>query len=416
MHSRKPGVTCAAVVAISVTLLLTATSVTAQEETVLYNFASNNTDGTYPDAGLVSDSAGNLYGTTYSGGTHGVGAVFELTPKLGGGWNEKVLHNFNTNGTDGSYPQAGLIVDASGDLYGTTYSGGVHGFGTVFELTPPAGGGWGEKILHAFNSNSTDGQSPSASLIFDAAGNLYGTTVFGGTADGGTAFELSPTKGGSWGEKILHNFTYSATDGNEPFAGLIFDSAGNLYGTTAFGGAHGGGMVFELVPNANGSWGERILTAFADNGTEGYNPFAGLIADASGNLYGVTYRGGTDNKGTVFELTPHAGGGWLETTPHNFLNDGTDGNGPYPALIFDTRGNLYGTTTLGGTNGAGTAFELAPQGGGVWNESILYDFNDNGTDGFAPVASLIFDSSGNLYGTTYLGGASDSGAVFEITP
>src|ERR1019366_934096 len=210
---------------------------------VLYSFIHNGTDGGFPQAGLIFDAAGNLYGTTSEGGTSsscsgGCGTVFELTPTAGGGWTEKVLHNFNSNGTDGANPYAGLIFDAAGNLYGTTTVGGTYYYGTVFELTPTAGGGWTEKVLHSFNYNGTDGNNPQASLTIDAAGNLYGTTSGGGTYGNykGTVFELTPAAGGDWTETVLHNFV--GPDGAAPLAGLIFDAAGNLYGTTSGGGTY----------------------------------------------------------------------------------------------------------------------------------------------------------------------------------
>jgi uncharacterized repeat protein (TIGR03803 family) len=255
-------ITFALVIAFTLTALL-AQSARAQtptaggwSEKVLHSF--NDTDGAYSSAGLIFDKNGNLYGTTLEGGDYGCsasgcGTVFELTPTAGGGWTETVLLNFN--GSDGSGPQAGLIFDAAGNLYGTTVGGGTNcppfGCGTVFELTPTAGGGWTEKVLHSFG-NGTDGANPFAGLIFDAAGNLYGTTYGGGTyrcgASGcGTAFELTPAAGGSWTETVLYSFS-RGNDGFEPEAGLIFDSAGNLYGTTAVGGTYDGGTVFELTP------------------------------------------------------------------------------------------------------------------------------------------------------------------------
>ncbi|MGA2904008.1 MAG: choice-of-anchor tandem repeat GloVer-containing protein [Candidatus Korobacteraceae bacterium] len=231
-------------------------------------------------------------------------------------WNEKVLHSFNNNGVDGAEPYAGLIFDAAGNLYGTTGNGGVNAGGTVLELTPAGGGNWAETVLYSFCSqtNCTDGANPSASLIFDAAGNLYSTTDAGGTYGDGTVFELTPTAGGGWTEQVLHSFNNNGTDGAYPYAGLIFDATGNLYGTTLNGGTYqcvdeGCGTVFELTPTAGGGWTEQVLHNFG-NGTDGFWPYAGLILDAAGNLYGTTQLGGTGGNcggygcGTVFELTP----------------------------------------------------------------------------------------------------------------
>ena len=191
----------------------------------------------------------------------GCGTVFEMTPKEGGGWTEKVLHNFG-NGTDGAYPEAGLIFDAAGNLYGTTAYGGPHGYGTVFEMTPNGSGGWTEKVLHYFG-NGSDGLSPYSGLIFDAVGNLYGMTMGGGSSDNGTVFELTPSEGGNWTEKVLHNFGgYNGPNGCFPSSGLIFDAAGNLYGTTTQGGDHGVGIVFEMTPKVGGGWTEKTLHNF----------------------------------------------------------------------------------------------------------------------------------------------------------
>ena len=426
----------AALAIIAATLFATSTWAQIHEQ-VLHNFQYNGTDGVLPFAGLIFDAAGNLYSTTSEGGTYGVGTVFELTPAAGGGWTETVLHSFG-NGTDGRGPNA-LIFDAAGNLYGTTSWGGTYTYGTVFELTPAAGGGWTEQVLYSFCSqtNCTDGAHPVAGLIFDAAGNLYGTTGHGGVYAScnsgtgcGTVFELTPTAGGGWTEKVLHNFG-NGTDGNSPSAGLIFDAASNLYGTTYVGGIYcsgsgGCGTVFELTPAAGGTWTETVLYSFCPAGypcTDGIGPEAGLIFDAAGNLYGTTVQGGRYDYGTVFELSPTAGGGWTETVLHNFGN-GLDGVDPSAGLIFDAAGNLYGTTSWGGYYGHyeyGTVFELTPAASGGWTETVLHSFG-NGTDGRAPLAGLIFDAAGNLYGTTSAGGTDTScpnggygcGTVFEL--
>jgi len=393
------------------------------QETVLYDFSDSGTDGYSPDASLIFDGAGNLYGTTYYGGTYGYGTVYELTPIAGGGWKEKVLYNFNDDGMDGVYPNAGLIFDASGNLYGTTAWGGAYGFndGTVFELTPTAGGDWTETVLHSFGKGK-DGNTPDTSLIFDASSNLYGTTYSGGRGNCnggcGVVWKLTPAAGG-WTERILHNF--SGKQGRAPHSGLVFDATGNLYGTTYYGGTHAIGMVFELKHKADGSWWEKNLYSF--NGKGGQGPFASLVFDTSGHLYGTTYAGGAHNYGTVFELKHQVGGGWSEKVVHSFNNDGTDGQFPYGSLIFDTAGNLYGTTCEGGVYSYGAVFELTPTAGGGWREALLHSFNLNGTDGVCPKVGLIIDTSGDLYGTTYYGGSgacnyngAGCGTVFEIAP
>jgi len=405
--------------------LMTITRAAAQEESVLYSFDKVS----QPYAGLVFDASGNLYGTTLFGGDYGYGSVFELLPQADGGWSEQTLHSFNKKGGDGFYPVAGLVLDAAGNLYGTAQEGGVYQhFGIVFELVRNENGSWDEEILHSFNLNGRDGVHPLAGLIFDAAGNLYGTTAYGGIYANGTVFELLPKPGGGWGEKILHNFFNNAADGVTPYAGLILDASGSLYGTTAFGGAYcvgdgGCGTVFKLGRKAGGDWAEQILHSFNMNGADGVHPYGGLIFDPSGNLYGTTADGGVYNDGTVFGLSVKAGGGWSEKILHHFSDAGTDGDQPLAGLIMDAAGNLYGTTSYGGDgtciNGCGTVFELLPSAGESWTEETLHSFPDNGVDGDRPYyAPVIFDASGNLYGTTYAGGSSPSGGgtVFEVTP
>src|ERR1022692_3318787 len=245
-----------------------------------------------------------------------------------------------------------------------------------------------EKVLHNFNNDGTDGTLPYGGLIFDAAGNLYGTTSVGGTSNTGTVFELTPAADGTWTEKVLHSFS-GGTDGIHPYAGLIFDAAGNLYGTTELGGAYGYGTVFEVTPAAGGTWTEKVLHSFYNDGTDGLEPYAGLILDAAGNLYGTTQDGGTAFTGKVFQLTTAAGGTWTEKVVHTF-GSSTDGIDPVAGLIFDGAGNLYGTTSRGGTYNLGTAFELTPAGGGTWTERVTHSFG-NGTDGANPQAGLIFD-------------------------
>ena len=320
---------------------------------------------------------------------------------------DNVLHSFKNDGTDGNNPYAGLIFDASGNLYGTTFRGGTIGVGTVFELTPAGGGTWTEKVLHTFSG--ADGSGPIGGLIFDAAGNLYGTTSGGGTFLAGTAFELTPAGGGSWTEKVLWSFG-NDPDGESPSAALIFDAAGNLYGTCETGGANSAGTVFELSPGAGGTWTEKVLHSFA-GGAEGTQPSAALVFDAAGNLYGTNYTGGTGHHGTVYELSPAGGGTWTAKVLYGF--SGPDGATPQEALIFDAAGNLYSTTFGGGAYNLGTLFELSPAGGGTWTEQALHNFG-NGTDGSGPWAGLIFDAAGNLYGTTRYGGSYGGGTVFRF--
>src|SRR5664280_870386 len=248
MRVNKRSIQVMATLAIFITILFATSTWAAAEDTVLHSFSNNGTDGIVPDGGVIFDAAGNLYGTTWAGGTYRAGTVYELTPAAGGGWTEQVLHSFG-NGADGAFSAAGLIFDTAGNLYGTTAGGGTYSNGTVFELTPAAGGTWTEQVVYSFANNGTDGTVPKAGVIFDAAGNLYGTTSQGGTYTLGALFELTPAAGGTWTEQVLHSFG-NGTDGANLYAKLIFDGAGNLYGTTYQGGSYGGGTVFRF--NAQG--------------------------------------------------------------------------------------------------------------------------------------------------------------------
>jgi uncharacterized repeat protein (TIGR03803 family) len=419
MRGKRLSVSLKAASAIVTASLLITSAWAAPREKVLHSFRNNSKGGVNPYAGLIFDTAGNLYGTTVHGGAHCCGTVFELTPKAGGGWTEKVLHNFPATDRDGQGPGA-VIFDSAGNLYGTTGAGGAYDEGIVFELTPETGGGWTEKILHAFG-NGRDGIQPYAALAFDTAGNLFGTTSAGGAYNGGTVFELMPRVGGGWTEKVLHEFG-NGSDGSYPVAVLTLDSAGNLYGTTVSGGSGcvgGCGTVFELTPKAGGRWTENVLHNFDHNGRDGFYPTAGLLFDAAGNLYGTTEWGGAYDSGIVFELTPKASEGWTERVLRSF--NITHGRYPSP-LILDAAGNLYGTTSTGGAYDWGTVFELTHNSGGGWTEKVLHNFDKNGRDGTGPNAGVVFDAVGNLFGTTVGGGdtaqcgGDGCGTVFEITP
>jgi uncharacterized repeat protein (TIGR03803 family) len=387
---------------------------------VLHSF--QGADGANPQAGLVRDAAGNLYGTTFFGGAHGVGVVFKVSAT----GTETVLHSFT--GADGGNPFAGLIRDVAGNLYGTTSSGGTDANGVVFKLSP----GGSETVLYNFTGGA-DGAVPRAGLVRDTAGNLYGTTPFGGATstcnppDGpgvprmqvanpgcGVVFKLSPT--GT--ETVLHTFTGGA-DGASPVADLIRDAEGNLYGTAATGGGGtcnqfvppGCGTVFKLGPSGT----ETVLHSFT--GADGATPVAGLVRDAAGNLYGTTYTGGADY-GVVFKVSATG----TETVLHSFTL--ADGAVPRAGLLRDAAGNLYGTTEIGGATstcappqGCGVVFELircdtAPTG---YDFKVLHTFT-GGADGASPLAGLVQDVGGNLYGTADAGGSGQSGVVFRLTP
>jgi uncharacterized repeat protein (TIGR03803 family) len=432
----------------------------ASKEQVLYSFCPVHgcSDGKVPSAGLITDTSGNFYGTTSDGGVFageckligekfsGCGTVFELESHADGKWTEKVLHRFNFS--DGASPLASLIFDAAGNLYGTTANGGSGtciggtGCGTVFQLTPGNDGKWTEKVLHRFSNNGEDGQSPSGSLIFDASGNLYGTTYNGGTGGCtefgpgcGTVFQLTPGANGKWTEEVVHSFT--GGDGIWPW-GLILDASGNLYGAAYLGGSGsegGAGTAFELMRRANGRWTVKVLYSFcvAERCADGAGPVAGLTFDAAGNLYGATVQGGGISGspcgygcGTVFQLAPHANGKWKETVLHRFRGE-KDGWAPQTGPIFSAAGKLYGTTgiggsaTCGGAYGCGIVFQLTLGSDGKWTEKVLHSFTGKDGDGDGPSGGLAFDPAGNLYGTTLTGGSSSNcfsigcGAVFKIT-
>jgi len=385
--------------------------------TTLYEFSPGPVDGNLPMAGLVADSSGNLYGTTYIGGVWLLGAVYKLSLGHNGKWTNNVLYGFSGTNGDGEYPTDSVILDSSGNLYGTTRSGGTYGGGTVFEISPTSHNTWKETILYSFpKSPTTDASYPQTGLAFDSEGNLYGATSSGGLYACGAVFRLAPTSTG-WTESRIYNFTGCSGYGADSASGVIFDSDGNLYGTVEVGGANGAGFVYELVPSdSENNWTEAMLYSFA-GGTDGSEPVGGLVLDAEGNLYGTTESGGVYSYwGEVFKLSPNAGS-WTKKTIHSFTSVNGDGRYPQETLAIDDSGNLYGTTSSGGTNicpNCGMVFELSPVGSG-YHETILYDFNDD-TNGGVPYSSIILDSHGNLYGTTTQYGGGDQGTVFEITP
>jgi uncharacterized repeat protein (TIGR03803 family) len=416
MQNRSLSLEWMAAAIIAVCVLATATRSAAQQETVLYNFG-NGADTSAPEGNLTVDSAGNFYGTSdQGGGTYGGGTVFELTRNADGTWANKILHSFG-NGNDGSRLRSGVIFDTAGHLFGTTIEGGAHNQGTVFEMTRRANGIWAEKILHSFNG--TDGINGWDKLTFDASGNMFSTTAIGGNYGQGTLYEMMPKAGGGWTFKVLHHFG-NGHDGAQPQGGLILDTAGNLYGATTYGGRYGVGTVFEFSPKAGGGWIEKLLYSFKNNGVDGGNPFSSVIFGADGNLYGDTYFGGAVGSGTVYELTHTSGGGWTETTLYNFPNNlAADGSNPQTRVTFDAAGNLYGSAGWGGgiEPGAGTIFKMTPTAGGTWNYEVLHNFNDSATDGYRPsFCEIVFDSSGNLYGLTGQGGTYGTGTFYQIAP
>ena len=408
---------CAAVVVLSCGFAL------GQQYKVLWNFTGFS-DGGLPYGTLVSDSAGNLYGTTLEGGEYSEGTVFELYPNGDGTWSQTVLHSLCDDEVfcfEGLDPQAGLVRDQTGNLFGTTSAGGGAGecngeaCGVVFELSPPTqGGSWTYQVIHWFCVfRCSDGATPRAPLLLDPTGNLYGTTTSGGDGQQGTVFELSPGgNGGAWTFSLLYGFCIgggACSDGARPEAGVTLDNAGNLYGTTEDGGS-GGGTVFELSP-ALGGWTERVLASH-----KGAYPAASVRFDQEGNLYG-TYSGGAEGLpgryGGVFKLSPKNG-----YSSRVFRFDLTDGAVPWAEVLIDSKRRvLYGTTSGAGLeniNYHGNIFQIDATG----HQSVLYTFcqQANCPDGALPFSGLFKDSSGNLFGMTSQGGTYDRGVVFEITP
>jgi uncharacterized repeat protein (TIGR03803 family) len=393
---------------------------------VLHQFKGSPSDGSTSVASLLLDSAGNLYGTTRFGGASNNGTVFKLT--AGGALT--LLYSFCVQPCtgDGFQPEAGLIWDRSGNLYGTTTAGPYPADnGTVFRLSPTGNGQWKESILYGFKAIN-DGYDPKSGVIRDASGNLYGTTFgYNDSGSTGMVYELSPTSSGPWTETDLFTFPGGAIGGG-PEAGVIMDGNGNLYGTTTWDGPGAQGVVFMLTRSPSVPWKETTLFTF-NGGTDGGYPEGNLIMDAQGNLYSTTSGGnGNGGGGVVFKLTRSPSTPWTETLLHSFcaIADCPDGRQPLAGLVRDTQGNLYGTTNLGGdSHGLGNACPTcAPNRYGVvykidtsGNESVLYSFTGQG-DGSNPAAGLIIDGEGNLYGTTSTGGDSTChcGTVFKIVP
>jgi uncharacterized repeat protein (TIGR03803 family) len=438
---RAIAVSCAA------TLIAGSAFAAGPKERLLYSF-QGGADGSYPDAAMIADKAGNLYGTTNTGGSGtcsqngitGCGTIFELSPpsQKGSDWTETVLYSFQ-GGADGAFPNARMIEDKDGNLFGVTSQGGngdcsnigPTGCGVAFELSPSGGGQWTETRLYSFKGNPKgegdgDFADPSG-VAFGRSGNLYGIARDGGWCftnetgtfcDGG-AFELKRSHNGAWSEKILYRFEGRAQS-NRP-AGALLDGRGNLYGTTLGGGAfgYGGVLVFASPPSGKGAWTESSVYDFL-GGADGAFPLPGLVFDGTGNLYDVSIGTGFEY-GNVFELTPDGSGGWTEAVLYNFASS-ADGLTPTTGPIVGSDGNLYGTTQQGGLNNKGVVFELVPQSGG-WSESVLYSF-PGGSSGAEPYGGLVFGKNKALFGTTSYGGdmscangeGNGCGSVFKVVP
>jgi hypothetical protein len=411
--------------ALIVSLSLVASAQTAQE-TTLYTF-TGGADGSLPQAGLAFGPNGSLYGATNFGGMvnsfcpSGCGTAFQLTPGSGGTWTFETIHSFAGGTGDYGHSMARAAFDTAGNLWGTAFEWGPGGFGGVFELS--AADNWNESLVYSFSN----GEQPTAGLTA-REGSWYGTTQYGpGFVNNGTVFSLTPGANGQWNENVLHAFAAGA-DGFEPQTELVFDKLGNVYGSTPYGGPNGSGDIFELTPVSGGHWKEQVIYNFPLFTLGGSYYPSTLIFDAHGNLYGTTAYGGATNCdvglgcGIVFELK-RVGNTWQEITLYEFAG-GTDGQVPRAGLLSDGHGNLYGTTQYGGTGscptgqfqpGCGTVFKLN-KSSGSWQKTTIYNFT-NGADGAFPNGTLVSDSAGNLYGVTVgASGSTSAGTVFEIQP
>ncbi len=413
-RNRPGGVALASALGIVLALaIVSPIQAKAQTYNIIGNFGSNGT-GVNP-LYVTLDAAGNVYGTTYYGGTSylGFGVVFKLTHH-GSNWLQSVLYDFS-GGNDGGNPYGGVVFGADGSLYGTASGGGLYGEGVIFKLQPPAtqcptvSCRWTETVVYNF-TGAADGAAPQGNIIFDQAGNLYGTTLAGGSGGGwGTVYELSPAHG-QWSLSVLHPFT-DGPDGGEPANGVIFDQVGNLYGTTVSGGSSHDGVVYELTPGTSG-WTQTVLHNFAGGPNDGAIG-AGLAFDSHGNLFGFTESGGYQQWGVTFELQPTGGGGYSYSVIYFFMPQPGGAPGYITVPILDSAGNVYGSGTSGGSGEAGEVFELTPSGGS-WNFITLHAFS--GPDGDEPGGDFAFDAQGNLYGCAEYGGRFSEGVVWQIAP
>lgn len=398
-------------------IFLGGTGVFAQTLTTIHDFNISR-DGQNPQAGVAFNQQGNLYGTTI-GALNGNGIVYKLTPPEAGGgpWTESALHKFS--GTpDGAVPVCSLVVSPSGELLGTTEEGGTHNMGTVFgiKVSQNSGDSSRERVLYSFGSSTNDGAVPNAELL-PAHSGFYGVTREGGTHGFGTVFLVTP-QSGDWSETILYSFAGSG-DAAFPSGGLIADQAGNLYGVTLLGGANNLGAVYQLSPptSEGGSWTERVIFSFS--GGDGTLPSGPLQFDQNGALYGTTDGGGSLQEGTVFQLAPSSrpGGSWTQNVLFNF-SGGRDGGNPVAGVIINNMGRIFGATSTGGPGRpfpGGVIFRLNPpvNQGDPWTETLLHAFG--GPDGFRSLSQLV-PKNGSFYGTTSAGGLNGKGTVFVLTP
>jgi uncharacterized repeat protein (TIGR03803 family) len=386
MRLRAPS----AALALAIVLLLASShSAQAQTLTILYNFAGPP-DGANPFAGVVRDAAGNLYGTTYTGASSDYGTVFKVDPS----GNETVLYSF-TGGDDGGSPVGGVVRDTAGNLYGTTQYGGAYGYGAVFKVDKSGT----ESVVYSFQGGLGDGCNPYGGLVRDKAGNLYGTTPSCGASNLGTVFKVAKNGTG----KLLHSFT-GGKDGSDPlYTALLLDTKGNLYGVTAEGGSESDGVVYRITGRKL-----TVLHTFTGGTTDGCFAHGTPAMDKQGNLYGTTSRCGSGAEGTVWKVTPKG----KETVLYNFAGGSSDGANPIGGVILDGHGNFYGDTDSGGPADDGTIFELNNKG----MLTLLHSFAGGPSDGGTPFGGVIRDAKGNLYGTTLEGGTDKEGTVWKLTP
>jgi uncharacterized repeat protein (TIGR03803 family) len=389
--------------------LLVSGALTASTTKLVYSFAGGS-DGEYLDTELVMDNAGNLYGTSVQGGAFGSGTVFQVTTAEV----HTVLYSF-TGGPDGGEPYKGVTLDAQGNLYGTAVTGGggacEGGCGVVFKLAK-SGGSWTQSVIHTFTGS--DGSGPGSPVAFDAHGNIYGTTPTGGANGLGVVYQLKPNGTGGWTYHIIHTFT-GGEDGSGGSAGrFLVDTDGNLFNVCTVGGANGFGVVYEMSPTQSGQWRFTTLYAFKDS-PDGALPYGGLVFDKAGNLYGTTYYAGAHDLGTVYKLTRN-GTTWSESVLYSFKG-GTDGANPISSLVADSSGNLYGTTSEAGasTCGCGVIFKMTRGATGKWAESVVYRFPGSPDPGFA-YNGMISGSGGTFYGATVHGGGTNDGTIYQFTP
>jgi len=422
MKNRFPALTLMAVA-----LALTTSAWAQYKETVLYNFTFGNDGGSVQS--LIQAPNGDFYGTALGGPVTTAcpftcGVVFKLS-KSTGHWVETVIHSFK-GGYDGNSPW-GIVMDAQGNIYGNVTEGFGVGPGRVFKLSPKTGGGWGYQVIYIFGTTNNDGLYPEGSPVLDSNGNLYGTTYNGGLIETGCpsgcgiVYELSPTDSGFWTETIVHDFIGGSTDGALPTAGMTFDSAGNLFGVTGLGGSAGAGTVFELTPSGSG-WTESLVHAFANYPADGAGPVAAVTIDAAGNIYGTTYSGGAFTNsgcfgacGAVYEISPVSGGGWTEKLLHSF-NYTTEGALSRTGVALDSAGHLYGLTFTYPNTLAGAAYKLSGNSAGQWKITVLYVLGSASGDGGNSVTTPILDAAGDLYAGTEVFGAHQGGNVFKLSP